>query len=295
MKIVITGSLGHISKPLAEELLQNGRTVTVISSNPQKQKEIEALGAAAAIGSLEDVDFLTQTFAGADAVYSMIPPNNYFDHTLDLKAYCHRLAGNYVKSLRNSGVRRLVHLSSIGAHLEKDSGIILAHHEVEVKLATLSAIDITFMRPTSFYYNLYNFVPQIKALGFISSNYGEDDLIPYVSPVDMASAIVEELENSTVHRKIRYVASDERTASETAQILGAALGIPDLQWKLVSDHEALKQLIHIGMNTQIAKDLVEMYAGFHNGKLTEDYVRNRPAQMGNIKLTDFAREFASAF
>ena len=44
MKIIVTGSLGHISKPLTQELLQNGHTVTVISSNPQKQTEIEALG-----------------------------------------------------------------------------------------------------------------------------------------------------------------------------------------------------------------------------------------------------------
>ena len=43
MKIVITGSLGHISKPLAEELLQNGHTVTVISSNPQSKRKLKRL------------------------------------------------------------------------------------------------------------------------------------------------------------------------------------------------------------------------------------------------------------
>ena len=68
MKITITGSLGHISKPLTIELLQRGHEVVVISSNPEKQKEIEALGATAAIGSLEDVDFLVKNFTGADAV-----------------------------------------------------------------------------------------------------------------------------------------------------------------------------------------------------------------------------------
>ncbi len=65
MKIIVTGSLGHISKPLTEELVQKGHTVTVISSKPEKQAAIEALGATAAIGSVEDVSFLTTTFAGA--------------------------------------------------------------------------------------------------------------------------------------------------------------------------------------------------------------------------------------
>ena len=38
MKIVVTGSLGHISKPLTETLVKNGHEVTVISSNPERKK-----------------------------------------------------------------------------------------------------------------------------------------------------------------------------------------------------------------------------------------------------------------
>ena len=77
MKIILTGSLGHISKPLAQELVQKGHAVTVISSKPEKQKDIEALGAAAAIGSVEDVNFLATTFTGSGAVYTMVPPPDF--------------------------------------------------------------------------------------------------------------------------------------------------------------------------------------------------------------------------
>ena len=62
MKIVITGSLGNISLPLAIELILRGHQVTIISSNPDRKSEIESLGAKAAIGSLENVEFLTKTF-----------------------------------------------------------------------------------------------------------------------------------------------------------------------------------------------------------------------------------------
>jgi putative NADH-flavin reductase len=48
MKITLTGSLGNIGKPLTKELVQKGHAVTVISSNPKKQNEKEALGASAA-------------------------------------------------------------------------------------------------------------------------------------------------------------------------------------------------------------------------------------------------------
>ena len=45
MKYVVTGSLGNISKPLAERLIAAGHEVTVMSSNPEKAAEIEKLGA----------------------------------------------------------------------------------------------------------------------------------------------------------------------------------------------------------------------------------------------------------
>lgn len=45
MKIIVTGSLGNISKPLTEILIAQGHTVTVVSSNPNKQGAIENLGA----------------------------------------------------------------------------------------------------------------------------------------------------------------------------------------------------------------------------------------------------------
>ncbi|RZL56215.1 MAG: NAD-dependent dehydratase, partial [Pedobacter sp.] len=63
MKMIITGSFGNISKPLTKELIEKGHLVTVISSNQNRQADIELLGATAAIGSLEDVEFLTNTFA----------------------------------------------------------------------------------------------------------------------------------------------------------------------------------------------------------------------------------------
>jgi len=71
--MIVTGSLGNISQPLTATLIVQGHQVTVISSDSKKQTAIEALGAAAAIGSIADVNFLTNTFKGADAVYAMIP------------------------------------------------------------------------------------------------------------------------------------------------------------------------------------------------------------------------------
>jgi uncharacterized protein YbjT (DUF2867 family) len=294
MKITITGSLGHISKPLTAALVEKGHTVTVISSKPERQKDIEAMGAKAAIGSIADIAFLTTSFTGADAVYSMIPPHDFLDPNLDLMEYCRMIAGNYALAIQQSGVKRLVHLSSIGAHLDKGAGLILVHHNAEVILNDLSDVAITYMRPVAFYYNLYRFSDAIKKTGIIASNYGAEDRVAWVSPIDIAAAIAEEIGTPRVGRKVVYVASDEPTCNEIAHILGAAIGKPDLKWIVITNEQMQSGLEAFGMPANTAAGLVEMNASMHMGELFQDYYLNRPV-MGKVKLKDFAKEFAVAF
>ncbi|MCE6991822.1 SDR family oxidoreductase [Dyadobacter sp. CY323] len=89
MKIVITGSLGNIGKPLAEELIRKKHDLTIISSKSARREAIEALGAKAAIGTIQDPDFLTATFKEADIVYLMEAwegIGNIFDKDADFVA-----------------------------------------------------------------------------------------------------------------------------------------------------------------------------------------------------------------
>jgi len=294
MKIVLTGSLGHISKPLAQELVQQGHEITLISSKAGRKADIEALGAKAAIGSIEDAEFLTSTFTGADAVYTMAPPPNFTDPGFDLMGHIRTITQNYAKSIEKSGVKRVVHLSSIGAHMAKNSGLILFHHEAEAILSNLTDVAITFMRPVGFYYNLLAFIPGIKNMGFMASNYGAEDLIPWVSPVDIASAIAAEIVTPHNCRKALYVASEELTCNQMAGILGAAIGKPGMKWNLISDEQLLNIYMGFGMPKGIATGLVEMNICQHNGSLFEDYYLNRPT-LGKVKLTEWAVEFAAIY
>jgi uncharacterized protein YbjT (DUF2867 family) len=295
MKIIVTGSLGHISKPLTQELVRKGHAVTVISSNPERQKEIEAMGAIAAIGSLEDVNFLTATFTGADAAYIMVPPEGFFNQDFDVIVYYDRIGNNYAQAIRQSGIKRIVHLSSIGANLEKGTGLILGHHNVEGILNNLTDVAITFMRPTAFHYNLYSFLPAIKSTGSIMANYGAEDKIVWVSPIDIAASVAEEIVTPLKGRKVLYVASDELTCNEVASILGAAIGNPDLKWLVIPDEQVQSGLEAFGLSKQVAAALVELNASMHRGKFFDDYYQNKPQVMGKVKMTDFAKEFAAAF
>lgn len=292
MKVVVTGSLGHISQPLAKELIQKRHSVTVISSNPEKQKDIEALGATAAIGSLEDVEFLITAFSGADAVYVMIPPNFAANDSL---VFYQTIGNNYAQAIQQAGVKRVVHLSSWGAHLDKGTGFILGSHAVEGILNKLSGVAITHLRPGSFYYNLYGFAGMIKAQGIIGSNYGGDDKIVMVAPADIAVAAAEEIVKTADVAQVRYVASAELTANEAARILGAAIGKPDLKWLTFTNEQTQAGLEQAGIPANIAAKYVDLGASIHSGAMGEDYELHKPVRMGKVKFEDFAKEFAAAF
>ena len=293
MKIVVTGSLGNISEPLTKELVAQGHAVTVITSKADKQAAVEVLGATAAIGSVEDADFLAAALVGADAMYCMVPPNLAAP---DVLAHYRSVGGSYAHAIERAGVKRVVHLSSWGADLDKGTGFILGSHQVEEILNALPGIALTHLRPGSFYYNLLGFAGMIKGMGLIGSNYGGDDKIVWAHPRDIAAAAAEELTNpAAAGSDVRYVASDERTATETAHALGAAIGQPELQWLTFSDEQTRQGLEQAGIPAPVAALYVELGASIHNGTLRQDYDRHQPQAMGRVKVEDFAQEFAAAF
>jgi len=290
MKIIITGSLGNISKPLAETLLAKGHSVVVISTDQKKQTAIEALGAHAAIGSVTDVGFLTVTFTGADAVYAIVPPNFAAPDPI---AYYEQIGYSYREAIRASGIKRVVVLSSWGAHLAEGTGIIVGSHRVEEIFKKLEGVAITFLRPCSFYNNLYHYVDIIKNTGFIATNYGGEDKVVWVSPKDIAEAVSEELLCAS-GRLVRYVASDERSCNEVASILGAVIGKPDLKWLAFNDEQVKATMEQHGVPSLMAGLLTELNTAIRTGLIRQDYDLHQP-ELGKVKVEDFALEFALAF
>jgi uncharacterized protein YbjT (DUF2867 family) len=291
MKVIVTGSLGHISRPLVEELVQKHHSVTVVSRNHERKKEIEALGAVAAIGSLDDLAFLTNVFRSSDAAYCMNPPDFA---AADQIAFYEQTARSYANAVLQSGLKRVVYLSSIGAELSSGTGFITGSNKAEHLLKNVPAVKLTCVRPAFFYYNLLAFIDMIKAAGFIGHVYGGEDRLALVSPTDIASVVAEELTDPSGKNKIRYVASDDRTCEEVASLLGRAIGKPDLKWLVLPRHQVLESLLSAGVPANAAANLVELGEAIHSGRLRADFDLHKPA-FGKVSLEDFANEFSKAY
>ncbi len=135
----------------------------------------------------------------------------------------------------------------------------------------------------------------IEGAGIMGANYGGDDKMVLVDPKDIATAVAEEIDASAPTEEVRYVASDERTPNDIAQVLGAAIGKPDLKWITFTNEQMQDGLEKNGIPSHIASLFVEMGASTHSGILRQDYELHKPKTFGKVKLEDFAKEFAAAF
>jgi len=294
MKYVITGSTGHISKPITKALVSAGHEVIVITSKHDRVAEIEALGAKATVGSVSDPGFLIKAFSGAHAVYTMVPP---IMTAPDLKAYIGQIGKNFAEAIKVNKIRYVVNLSSIGAHLPDGTGPVAGLHRVEKALNSLADTNIKHLRPSYFYNNLLNTIGLVKNMGIIGNNFSmHDKSFPIVHPSDIAAVAIDELLtlNFTGH-SVQYIASDEVSTDDIASALGKAIDKPDLKWVEFTDDQATQGALQAGLPKELAENYTEMGHSLKTGKLNEDYWKHRPAVLGKIKLADFAKMFAAAY
>lgn len=293
MKYVITGGAGHISKPLAEKLLKAGHDVTVVGRNAENLKPLTDQGAKAAIGSVEDIAFLTSAFAGADAVYTMVPPNMVADNW---KQYIGQIGKNYTTAIKANNIKYVVNLSSLGAHLADGVGPVSGLYLAEQALNTLTDTNVKHLRPSYFFANFLGSVNMVKHMNIIGSNFGGKDFkMILVHTNDIAEAAAEELLqlNFTGH-SVRYIASDERGTDEIAAVIGNAIGKPSLPWVTFTNEQAFEGMLQAGLPEEVAKNYAEMGNALQTGIMSEDYWKNKPV-LGKVKLEDFAKEFAAVY
>jgi nucleoside-diphosphate-sugar epimerase len=294
MKITLTGAAGNITKPLAEKLLDAGHQVTVIGRNADNLKALSDKGATLKIGSIEDADFINEAFKGADVVYTMIPVPY---HRTDWVAFGELIGENYRNAIAANGIKKVVNLSTYGAHKLEGIGAINSIGQLEKSLNKLNDAEVIHLRAGYFYSNLFRQIDTLKAMGVLGANYGSSDgKMIFVHTQDIADVAFEAITHSSFPSKEPYyVVSDIRTWNEVAELIGKAIG-KELNWTAFSDVQFEAGGKQAGFPDFMIAILLEIGQGIASGKFTEHYfsLSTKPT-LGKTKLEDFAREFAAAY
>jgi uncharacterized protein YbjT (DUF2867 family) len=291
--IVVFGASGNTGKLISEHLLSAGRKVRAVSRNPGNIANLVAACAEAAIGDVEDAVFVAKALDGAEATYLIIPPK--FD-IADWTKYQTKVLENFVAGISASGVKKVVVLSSQGAHLP-DAGPVTALGVLEERLKEIEGIDVVALRAGYFMENFYAMAGMIKHMNILGSGIKADAKVAIVHTRDIAAVAVKHLLNlSFSGHTVEYVAgAAEYTMPEVASILGGAIGKPDLAYVPFSLADARAGLLGAGLPDTIANGYVQLFNAINRGDYYGGYVRTA-ANTTPTLLEQFAiEEWAHAY
>jgi uncharacterized protein YbjT (DUF2867 family) len=289
----IIGASGNIGSRTADILLARGEKVRVIGRKAAGLQRFVDKGAEAAVGDLKDSAFVTRAFAGATAVFAMIPPEL---NARDYRAYQNEIGANIATGIKNAGVGYVVNLSSQGAELAEGTGPIKGLHDQEERLNRLEGVNILHLRPTYFMENLLMNIPLINRKGIAGSAERGDRDFAMIATRDIAAHVAERLVRRDFAGKQVQDLLGQRDLSldEAIAVIGSKIGIPELKYVQFSYEDAAKGLAEMGIGADLGRLFIEMSRAFNDGLLTF----NRPRTKENTTPTsieEFADTFAQAY
>jgi uncharacterized protein YbjT (DUF2867 family) len=288
--ITVMGATGNTGKKITEALLKAGEKVRALGRSESKLAELKGAGAEVLGGDTNDVWFLTKAFRGADAVYTLLPTD---PRAADYRAEQDRQGEAIVKAIRESGVRYVVALSSMGADLDQ-GGVIAGLHAQEERLKAIEGINLLLLRPVSFFENFYSSVALIKQERINGDCVEASLAIPMVGTRDIASAAVKALKardwKGVIVREL--LGPRDISHAEATRILGEKVGKPDLQYVRFSYDDHAKALVQAGLSESFARLYVEMTRAFNEGTVKPERTAENTTP---TRFEDFADEWCCAY
>ncbi|MEC5207452.1 uncharacterized protein YbjT (DUF2867 family) [Vogesella perlucida] len=205
MKIAIIGGAGFVGSHIAEHLTRDGHALTLATRNRERHKAtlIPLPHAELRECNVHDPAQLAALLAGHDAVISMVGilhgSRAAFEH-----AHV-QLVEKIVAACHANGIRRLVHISALGASEQAPSDYQQTKGKAE-RLIETSGLDYTILRPSVIFGagdNFLNMFAKLAASAPLLPIGGADTRFAPVWVDDVARAVAASLARpATVGRKL---------------------------------------------------------------------------------------------
>ena len=291
--IVVTAATGNIGKTLVEDLLAKKQKVLALARDEKKLAPLARKGAETRRLDLSDATAVTEAFKGAQAVFLLIPPRY---NAPDFRAHYNDVSRVYVDAVRNAGIKHVVNLSSLGAHLPESTGPIKGLHDHEKRLDGLSRVHRLHLRPAYFMENAFFSLGLIKNQGINGSPIAPDIRFPMIATRDIAERAAQALTNRNFEgcSVLELHGQRDLTLKEVTGILGAAIGKPNLSYIQFPYNDAYKAMVSGGMSPDVANLFNEMYRGFNEGTITPTQPRTSETTT-ETSIEAFSEIFSAAY
>jgi uncharacterized protein YbjT (DUF2867 family) len=256
---LITGSTGHIGRPLVERLHKAGHDVRALVRDSSRAELLPG-GVDVAIGNLDEPESVAAACRGVDSVFLLHVGTGTAQTQIMIDA------------ARAADVRRIVLLSSVGARTIPVAGLIPASLTAREDLLRASGLAVTFLRPTSLMSNALSWASGIRERNQVVDPTDPGVLIP-VDPDDIAG-VAERVLTQDGHDGHGYVLNgpEALTAREQVGILADVIGRA-IEFVAVTPEQAANAAIDRGTPIEVAealRNLNEMFRARLVGQLSDD-------------------------
>ena len=285
---VVLGASGNTGHIVAKNLLARQQKVRVVGRNAAHLQPHAAQGAEIFIGDLTDAATVTKAFHQADSAYVMIPPNMTSNDPL---AHADRVSDAIVAAAKNTGIKNIVALSSIGADKTKGTGPVLGLHNLEQKLSQLEGANVFFLRACYFMENTLPQASVIRMAGSLVGPLRPDLKLPMIASRDIGAFAADALLRLAFRGKQTQELLGQRdlTYNEVPSIIGNAIGKPDLKYVHAPDDQVRPAMVQMGMSDKMVSLLLELTASLNSGYMKALEPRNS-RNTTPTKFEDFVAE-----
>ncbi|MFD7662102.1 NAD(P)H-binding protein [Streptomyces sp. NPDC059788] len=256
---VITGASGRTGRAAAEYLLTAGHRVRAVGRSARRLADLAARGAEVRQADPTDPVALADAFRGADGIYAVIQPNYIPDHP-DFGAFQDQVAASLTRAVAESGVRRVVGLSSWGAQHAEGTGPVRGLHRFERRLSAVPEADTLWLRAGYFMENLLDHIGTARTHHRISAPFEPGVPLPFVTTRDIGARAGEELATGTWHGTEVLELQGERdvTMREAASVIANAVRADDFTYVQTSIADFHAELLGKGVSVDVADMMAEV-------------------------------------
>lgn len=262
----ILGATGHTGSVIVNKLLDKGKKVRVFGREIKKLDPFARRGAEMATGDVTDSGKLSQVFAGAEAVYAMVPPSMT---EKDFRAYQDQVTESIATAIEAAGIKNAVVLSSIGADKQEKTGPVTGLHNLETRLGKIKNLNALFLRAGYFMENTLAQVGIIKNFGMLAGPVRADLPLPLIATHDIGEYAADALLALDFQGQQTQELQGPRDASynEIARIVGAAIGKPALAYVQLPNEQVIQAMMSMGMSKDLASLICEMADALNSGHM----------------------------
>jgi uncharacterized protein YbjT (DUF2867 family) len=255
--IVITTPTGQIGSQVLGNLLDSGEEVRVIVRDPAQLRADVRDGLDIVEGSHSDAAVVNKAFAGADAVFWLVPP--------DPRA--HSVEAAYVgftrpaaEAFKSHGVGRVVAVTALGRGTPwaDRAGYVTGSLAMDDLIAA-SGVALRALCNPSFMDNTIRQVPSIRDQGMFFSPIAGDRKLPTVATRDIAAAAARLLLDASWSGvgEVPLLGPEDLSFNDMAEAMSDVLG-KEIRFQQTTFEAYKDRFVGFGMSDAMAQGMTDM-------------------------------------